>query len=71
MRRQRFQIALLVLGVVLGYGHAFTHRYWHWNGHEYCTKHHGRDFGHGEHYDRGRPSAQDHPRPAEPNKPEI
>jgi hypothetical protein len=55
MRRQRFQIALLVLGVVLGYGHAFTHRYWHWNGHEYCTKHHGRDFGHGEHYNKPEP----------------
>jgi hypothetical protein len=69
MRRQRFQIALLVLGVVLGYGHAFTH--WHWHGGGHCTKDHGRDFGHGEHYDRGRPSAQDHPRPAEPSKPEL
>jgi hypothetical protein len=55
MRRQRFQIVLLVLGAVLGYGYAFSQRAWH--GHhrwDHCSQSHGRDFERGEHYDRGR-----------------
>lgn len=54
MRRERFKIALLVLGVVLGYGHAFMH-HGDWRGfHEHhCGHDRARDFGHGEHYDRG------------------
>ena len=51
MRRQRFQIVLLMLGVALGYGYAFTHRSWHGHSWEHCSQSHGRDWGHEEHYD--------------------
>jgi hypothetical protein len=64
MRRERFQIMLLVLGALFGYGYAFTHRPWHLHSYEHCSQTHGRDFGHGGHYDHDRPHAPD------PEKPE-
>lgn len=52
MRGYRFRIALLGLGVLLGYGHAFSHAK-HWraythHGHD-CYDHH--DYLHGDDYE--------------------
>jgi len=40
MRRQRLRIALLALGVVLGYGHAFAHYRQHDDGFARHRGHH-------------------------------
>jgi len=54
MRGYRLRIALLSLGVLLGYGSAAKHYLRGEHHSRHCPERAGRDFGRGADYDRGR-----------------